>query len=206
MKPPLRSLLPPLFFLALVPVNSVQPNLAERERIGMDLRLGVVYPATEELEKGLGYGVHFLFVMPGRFQGELGVDFLSSSQKPLTEVSVPGWRLREATSKVDLIPITLIGTHVLTPGRLNTYLGIGVGWFILSEHIEAIFVDTDYILKTYKSFSGGGPGGHMALGLRYIITPKVAIFSEIEYVRAWIDYANKKLKLRGPALAAGIRF
>ncbi len=207
MRPLLRSLLLSLLLLTWIPINLVHPEFAERERIGMDVRLGVLSPVNEEVGTGLGYGGHLLFVMPGRFQGELGVDFFSSSsQEPLTEVRVPGWRLREASSRVDLIPITIGGTYTITSGRFRPYLGMAMGWLVLNEHIEAVFVDTGYILTTRKSFGGGGPEGELALGLRYIVTPRVAVFTEITCLGAWVDYRGEKLRLLGPALSAGMRF
>ncbi len=172
----------------------------------MDLRLGVLFPAGETVARGLGYGVHLLFVIPGRFQGELGLDFFSSSQEPIAQVSVPGWRLREATSTIDLIPITIAGTYGLNSHRLNPFVGMAIGWVILNEHIEAVFVDTGYILTTRKSFGGAGPGGWATLGVKYLVSPRLALFSEIRYLGAWIDYRGERLQLHGPALSAGVRF
>ena len=53
MRPPLRSLL--FLFLLSTPKTAkpVEPRLSEKERIGMDLRLGVLSRPNEEIGTGL---------------------------------------------------------------------------------------------------------------------------------------------------------
>jgi hypothetical protein len=206
MKPLPEFLVSLLLLLISTISSSAPPTLTERERIGMDFRLQALSPSNGEIEPGWGYGLHILFVMPGRFQGDLGVDFFSSSQDPLVQIYVPGWKFREAHSKIDLIPVSIGGTFALGSGRLVPYLGLGAGWWILNEHIEAVFVDTGWIYTTRRSFVGKGPGGHLCAGVRYLITPRASVFSELKYVTAWIDYEGEELTVRGPAFSAGIRF
>lgn len=172
----------------------------------MGFRLNTISPSGAELARGFGCGVQIIFVIPGRFRGDLGVSLFSSSQEPLTQIYAPGWKFREATSKISLIPVSIGGTYVLSGGRFRPYLAGGVSWWVLNERIEAVFVRNGYILTTWRSFGGGGPGGHLSVGLRYPVTPGLSLFSELQYAVASIDYGGESVRVRGPVLSAGLRF
>lgn len=195
-----------LLLLTFTTIFPLQSMSAEREGILMGFRLNTISPSGAQLGQGFGCGVQIIFVIPGRLQGDLGVSLFSSSQEPLTRIYVPGWRFREATSRISLIPVSMGVTYLLSGGRLRPYLGGGVSWWVLNERIEAVFVRNGYVLTTWRSFGGGGPGGDLSVGLSYSVTPGLSLFSEVQYAVAFIDYWGESVRVRGPVLSAGLRF
>ncbi len=116
-----------LLLLTFTTIFPLQSMSAEREGILMGFGLNTISPSGAQLGQGFGCGVQIIFVIPGRLQGDLGVSLFSSSQEPLTRIYVPGWRFREATSRISLIPVSMGVTYLLSGGRLRPYLGELVG-------------------------------------------------------------------------------
>jgi hypothetical protein len=191
--------------VSILPVRA--HAVAERERVGMEVRVGYSHEVLEEIGSGPAYGVRILFVTPYRVSGYIGGEIHSSRGNPLRSVLLPGWTFRSATSTIYVMPASMGATYVVYSGRVNGYVGGGASWVTLHERTKAIYTSGNYTLTEWTNAAGSGPGIHLSVGGRYLFNPEFILFGEVEGLASWIDYVRtSKVRTRSIALSVGLRF
>lgn len=181
--------------------------LSESERVGMEFRVGYSYQMLEDIGSGPGYGVRVLFVSPHGLSGYIGGQIYTSHGEPLGEVREPGWSLIDAESTIYIMPAVIGATYVVHANRTNFYVGGGPAWVNIHERTKARFVSGDWVMTEWINNSASGFGVHLSLGIRYLYSPRLSAFLEIEGLTSWIDYGRReKINPRSVSLFTGIRF